>query len=108
MLRVLTGKSSVLAHVKLRRVSVHSFVPTAGELSGREIERALMASASAQKNITFFEHHLATELVWDEVSGVRHCLGADVLDQRALSMTRFVAPVTMLATGGAGQVFSLP
>lgn len=34
-------------------------------------------------------------------------MGADVLDQQAMRMMRFVAPVTMLATGGAGQVGSL-
>lgn len=28
----------------------------------------------------------------------------DVLDQRAGAMARFMAPVTMLATGGCGQV----
>ncbi len=32
------------------------------------------------------------------------CLGADVLDRARGVMTRFVAPVTLLATGGAGQV----
>ncbi len=41
-----------------------------------------------------------------QVGGVQQCLGADVLDQVACSMARFVAPVTMLATGGAGQVGS--
>jgi hypothetical protein len=35
---------------------------------------------------------------------VKHCLGMDVLDQGAGTMARFVAPVTMLATGGCGQV----
>jgi L-aspartate oxidase len=39
-----------------------------------------------------------------QVDGVQHCLGADILDQRRQTLTRFVAPVTMLATGGAGQV----
>ena len=34
-------------------------------------------------------------------------MGADVLDQQAMRMPRFIAPVTMLATGGAGQVGSL-
>ena len=33
-------------------------------------------------------------------------MGADVLDQQAMRMIRFMAPVTMLATGGAGQVGS--
>lgn len=44
-------------------------------------------------------------MVWNEqVDGVKTCIGADVLDQNATRMMRFVAPVTMLATGGAGQV----
>lgn len=70
---------------------------------GREIERALIETVNAHSNITVFEHHLTTDLVVDEVMGVAHCFGADVLDQQANSMSRFLAPVTMLATGGAGQ-----
>lgn len=63
-----------------------------------------MAMANGNPNITFFEHHLAKDLVLEEVDGMKHCLGADILDQRNLAMTRFVSPVTLLATGGAGQV----
>ncbi|KAK9814166.1 hypothetical protein WJX72_001545 [[Myrmecia] bisecta] len=77
----------------------------AADATGREISRALVAAAHVHPNIHLFEHHLASDLVWDEVSGARHCLGADVLDQQNYAMTRFVAPVTMLATGGAGQVY---
>ncbi|KAI3436422.1 hypothetical protein D9Q98_005839 [Chlorella vulgaris] len=77
----------------------------AADATGAEIERALVAAAAANPNITCFEHHLAVDLLIDEVEGVRYCLGADVLDQHGLSMTRFVAPVTMLATGGAGQLY---
>lgn len=40
-----------------------------------------------------------------QVMGQTVCLGADVLDRARGAMTRFVAPVTMLATGGAGQVW---
>ena len=75
--------------------------------AGQEIERALMAMAVQNPNITMFEHHLATELVIEEVDGLKHCLGADILDQRNLALSRFVSPVTLLATGGAGQVSSL-
>ena len=42
-----------------------------------------------------------------QIQGTAACLGVDALDERAMQMTRFVAPVTMLATGGAGQV-SIP
>ncbi len=55
--------------------------------------------------LQFFEHHLATDLVVDEHAGVRHCFGADVLDQRKMQMSRFVALSTMMACGGAGQVY---
>ena len=48
--------------------------------------------------------HLACVL---QVQGTPACLGVDALDERAMRLTRFVAPVTMLATGGAGQVQTL-
>lgn len=77
----------------------------AADATGAEIERALVATARANPAIHFFEHHLATDLLTEDVGGIRYCLGADVLDQQQMRMTRFVAPVTMLATGGAGQVY---
>ena len=73
-------------------------------MTGREIERALVAAARAQPNVTLFEHHLAVDLVVDEVLDSRTCLGVDVLNQKLNVMERFIAPVTMLATGGCGQV----
>lgn len=45
-------------------------------------------------------------LFFVQVAGVKHCLGVDALNTAANAMTRFVAPVTLLATGGAGQVLS--
>lgn len=77
----------------------------AADLTGREVERALLSAARSHPNISFFEHHLATELIVDEAGGVLHCFGADVLDQHSSTMTRFLGLSTMLATGGAGQVY---
>lgn len=77
----------------------------AADLTGKEIERALLSAARSHPNIRFFEHHLAVDLVTDEYAGVPHCFGADVLDQRTMGMTRFIALSTMLACGGAGQVY---
>ena len=77
----------------------------AADITGHEIERALVQAAKANPNITFYEHHLAQDLLHDQVNGASHCLGADVYDQQAGSMIRFVAPVTLLATGGGGQVY---
>ncbi|GLC37807.1 hypothetical protein PLESTB_001478700 [Pleodorina starrii] len=77
----------------------------AADLTGAEIERALLENARAHKNIHFYEHHMVVDLVVDEYGGTLHCFGADVLDQRANTMTRFLGLATMLASGGAGQVY---
>ena len=85
----------------------------AADLTGAEIERALLSTARAHPNIHFYEHHLATDLVVDDVAssspiggGIqRHCFGVDVLDQKSNAMCRFIGLSTMLASGGAGQVY---
>ena len=41
---------------------------------------------------------------WLQVCGIPICLGTDAMDIQQRRMVRFVAPVTMLATGGLGQV----
>jgi len=80
----------------------------AADATGAEIERALIATTRAHPNVTFFENHLAVDLVLGESSnGGPLSLGADVLDSFSMSMKRFLAPVTMLATGGAGQAYPL-
>lgn len=63
----------------------------AADATGAEIERALVATARAHPNIHFFEHHLAVDLLTEEIGGVRYCLGADVLDQAAGAMARCAA-----------------
>lgn len=77
----------------------------AADMTGSEIERALLQTAQSNSNIDFYEHHMAIDLVTGNVGGTKTCLGVDVLDQRAMSLTRFVAPVTLLASGGGGQVY---
>lgn len=62
----------------------------AADLTGAEIERALVATAKATPSIHFFEHHLAVDLVVDEFAGAAHCFGVDVLDQSSMEMTRCV------------------
>lgn len=39
----------------------------AADVTGREIERALLARAAAHPNIVMHEHHAAVDLVFDEV-----------------------------------------
>uniref|UniRef100_A0A061SA55 L-aspartate oxidase n=1 Tax=Tetraselmis sp. GSL018 TaxID=582737 RepID=A0A061SA55_9CHLO len=77
----------------------------AADMTGAEIERALLETARRNPNIEFFEHHMVIDLVTDDVGGSDVCLGVDVLDQRDMSLMRFGAPVTLLASGGGGQVY---
>lgn len=81
----------------------HRRVVHAADLTGKEVERALLAAAHSHPSIAILEHHLAVDLVCDRVAGAKHCLGLDVLDTRSYQMQRLVAPVTMLASGGAGE-----
>ena len=45
----------------------HRRIVHAADVTGREIERALLEAASANSNIKFFEHHSALDLVMSEV-----------------------------------------
>src|SRR6059036_3466889 len=50
----------------------------AGDITGREIERALLAAVAAEKNITVFEEVLAVDLITTQkigMSGPNRCLG---------------------------------
>src|SRR5689334_12208855 len=80
----------------------------AKDVTGREIERALLTAASRQSNIEIFENHLAIDLITSQklgYVGVNRCLGAYVFDKESARVQTFAAPVTVLATGGCGKVY---
>src|SRR5512143_3436769 len=80
----------------------------AKDITGREVERALLAAVADQPNITIFENHLAINLVTSQklgYAGDNRCLGVYVLDKQAGQVETFAAPVTLLATGGCGKVY---
>ncbi|MCK5516585.1 MAG: L-aspartate oxidase [Desulfobulbaceae bacterium] len=90
----------------MRRVA-HAY-----DLTGREIERALIAKVQEHKNIEVYEDHtcveLITELRGDDIEdgrlGGKGCVGAYVLDQSG-DVHCFSAAITVLCTGGAGKVY---
>jgi L-aspartate oxidase len=78
------------------------------DATGREIERVLLARARAHPNIALYEDHCGVDLLTSDhfgLPGPRRALGAYVLDSRELRVDRFLARVTLLATGGAGKVY---
>ena len=78
------------------------------DATGHEIERALLARIAAHPNIHLFENHCAVDLLTAHRAGRTEpdrALGAYVLDATDGSVSRFMAPITLLATGGAGKVY---
>ncbi|MFZ5469977.1 MAG: L-aspartate oxidase [Myxococcota bacterium] len=78
----------------------------AGDITGREVERALLAACDEQANITFFPFTAAIDLLLDRTSpnGRPRVLGAYALLESGKIET-FLGKVTVLATGGAGKVY---
>jgi L-aspartate oxidase len=80
----------------------------AKDVTGREIEKALLAAVAAQPNIEIFENHVAIDLITTSKlrqSGENRCIGVYALDKRTGSVETFSAPNTLLATGGCGKVY---
>jgi len=81
----------------------------AKDMTGHEIENALLSAIARQPNIQIFENHLAIDLVTSRKIGKgeteNRCLGAYVFDKKANKVETFSAPVTLLATGGCGKVY---
>jgi L-aspartate oxidase len=80
----------------------------AKDITGREVERALLAAAAEQPNIVILENHFAIDLITSQklsIPGPNRCLGAYVLDKVGGAVETYSAPVILLATGGCGKVY---
>ena len=72
------------------------------DVTGLNISTALLAKVKTLANITLLSHHSALDLVMDGDV----CHGAFVLNQETNEVERYIAGVTVLATGGIGQLYS--
>jgi L-aspartate oxidase len=80
----------------------------AKDVTGREIERALLAAIAAQPNVEILENHFAIDLITTQKlgrNGPNRCLGVYVLEKRTGQVQTFAAPNVLLATGGCGKVY---
>jgi len=80
----------------------------AKDVTGHEIEIALLNAISKQPNIRVFENHLAIDLITSKKLGRgdgNRCVGAYVFDRKTNRVETFSATVTLLATGGCGKVY---
>ena len=80
----------------------------AKDVTGREIERALLAAVASKPNIEVFENHFAIDLITSQKLGYvgeNRCLGVYVLDNKSGVVETFGAKNILLATGGCGKVY---
>ena len=100
--------SSTEGHFDLGREGGHSAnrVLHAADFTGKEIERALLAAChDCADQITIFPDHIAIDLIALDENDFRRCVGAQVLVAETSAVESFLAPITLLATGGLGQIY---
>lgn len=82
--------------------------------TGFEIERALLEAVHKHPNIEIFDHHFAIDILTQHHLGIEvnsrtpdiECYGAYVLNLKTNKIETILAKVTLMATGGAGHVYS--
>ncbi len=82
--------------------------------TGLEIERALLSKIAEHPNIEMYENHFAIDLITQHHLGVEvkrkdkdiHCYGAYSMDLRTNEIWTILAKTTMIATGGAGNIYN--
>lgn len=85
----------------------------ANDITGWEIQRALIEAAVNKENIEIFEHHMAIDLITlaqldpsvEPGDSSNEVLGLYALDTAAKTVKTFLGKSTLLATGGAGKVY---
>lgn len=83
----------------------HHRIVHAADMTGREIERALLEAVVNDPNIFMFEHHFAIDLLTSQDGSDTVCHGVDTLNTETQEVVRFIAKVILLASGGAGHIY---
>ncbi|MCM5527421.1 L-aspartate oxidase [Parasegetibacter sp. NRK P23] len=83
------------------------------DVTGKEMERALLEAVGKTPNIRFIKHCFVVDLITQHHLGYLvtkatpdiTCYGVYVLNQESNRIEKIIAKVTLLATGGNGQVY---
>lgn len=82
--------------------------------TGAEIQQSLIKRINAHPNITVFDHHFAIDIITQHHMGEIvtkqtpniECYGVYALNTKTNEISTFLGKVTMLATGGIGNVYT--
>ena len=83
------------------------------DVTGREIERALLDAVSKQKNIEIIKHCFVVDIITQHHLGYLvtkstpdiECYGVYALNLRNNQIEKIISRITLFATGGNGQVY---
>jgi L-aspartate oxidase len=86
----------------------------AKDLTGREVERALIEQVTSRSNVKLIENTIAIDLITehnvkqlkDSPLDNRNCWGAYALNCETNEVIKISSKATLLATGGVGQVYA--
>lgn len=84
------------------------------DITGYEIERALLAKVHQNPNIEILTHYFAVDLITQHHLGVHvdrkstniECYGIYAFNTHSHQVEKILAKVTLMATGGAGHVYA--
>ena len=83
------------------------------DITGFEIERALVAKARSYPNIIIHNHWFVVDIITQhhlgylvtKVTPDTQCYGVYALNLESFAIEKIIAPVTVMAAGGTGQVY---
>ncbi len=83
------------------------------DVTGREMERALLDALAQQKNIEFIKHCFVVDIITQHHLGYLitkatpdiECYGVYVLNLQTNKIEKIISKITLLATGGNGQIY---
>ncbi len=83
------------------------------DVTGKEMERALIDAVAKQKNIEFIKHCFVIDIITQHHLGYLvskatpdvECYGVYVLNLQTNKIEKIISKITLLATGGNGQVY---
>ena len=83
------------------------------DVTGKEMERTLIDAVTAQRNIEFIKHCFVVDIITQHHLGYLvnkatpdvECYGVYVLNLETNKIEKILAKITLLATGGNGQVY---
>ncbi len=84
------------------------------DITGYEIERALLEQVHAHPNVEILTHYFAVDLITQHHQGQHvdkstadiKCFGIYALDSKSGRIEKFLSKVTLMASGGAGHAYA--